>query len=737
MQMTDFQIVNVPDELVRLNQWVCWKRHNGTKLPIQSRITTDMASSTDPVTWSTFDDAVTACDLYAHLESPGFVFTMDDPYVGIDLDACIDERGKIAEWALTILARFDTYAEISPSGTGLKLWCRGEWDAKNRATVQEQAGKNSQIEVYSHSRYFAVTGNRWEGCESSKVNSEQAALDWLREKYFSEPEAKPAAPSYTHRPPTDVSERARRYLERVPPAVSGSGGHNRTFHVACILVLGFGMSADEAWPVIAEWNQSCEPPWSEHDLRRKLNEANKQGGQRGYLLTGEQYTGPDADLSALLKSLEATQPAEAITPERLAVDEFPDWTLEPPGFLSEVIDYNLSGAIFPYPHLALAGSLALLSTVTGHKIEDAVWGTRTNCYICGLGPSRGGKDRARRVNQELLHAAMLENLEGAENFASSAAIYSALESEPVRLFQLDEINSLLAVTQDARNSHLYKIRDTLLRLFSSSIGTLKGDAYADTTKNKVIHYPHCVFYGNAVPSGFWKTISIENMTDGFLGRLMVFETPEVDNGYVDPEIPDRRKIPGRVLQTMQAWRQYQPHSGNLSALDGSSPTSLIHTPEARERAVAHQLETCRRSKSEAVEVAGVWRGTPEKTNKLALLFAASRATIDDIDSGRLPSIELEDVDRAIAISNWLTRRMLRQAGLYVAESPWQALVQKVHQKLKVGEEITKRAFTRRTQFLRERERGEIVRTLVESGYFSTRSEASESGQEKQFIQRMI
>ena len=719
MQMTDFQIVNVPDELVRLQQWVCWKRHNGTKVPIQSRITTDMASSTDPVTWSTFDDAVTACDLYAHLESPGFVFTMDDPFVGVDLDACIDDRGKIADWALTILARFDTYAEISPSGTGLKLWCRGEWDAKNRATVQEQDGKNSQIEVYSHKRYFAVTGNRWEGCDSSTVKSAQSALDWLHEKYFSEPEAKPAAPQYIPRPKTDVSERARRYLERVPPAVSGSGGHDRTFHAACILVLGFGMSVDEAWPVIAEWNQSCEPPWSEYDLRRKLNEASKQNEQRGYLLTGEQYTGPDADLSALLKSLEHVT-LEAITPERLAVDEFPDWTLDPPGFLSEVIDYNLRTANYPLPHMALAGSLALLATVTGHKIEDSLWGTRTNCYICGLAPTRGGKDKARRVNQSLLHASGLEELEGEENFASSASIYAAMAENPVSLYQLDEINSLLAVTQDARNSHLYKIRDTFLRLYSSAVGTLKGDAYADRAKNKVIHYPHCVLYGNAVPVGFWQSITAENMTDGLLGRLMLFEVPEKDNGYVDPQKPERIPLPASAIQTMQAWRQFKPHDGNLAAVDGSNPVSLIHTPEAEERAWQHMKDVCDRSKSEPVEVAGVWRGTPEKTNKLALLFAASRVTADDIDSGRLPSIELDDVDMAVAVSNWMTRRMLHQAGLHIAETPWQKLVQKTLRRFKVGEEVTKSEFTRRTQYVRSKEREEILQQLLESGQLTGR-----------------
>jgi len=72
-----------------------------------------------------------------------------------------------------------------------------------------------------------------------------------------------------------VVERASKYLDKVPGAVSGSGGHNHTFHVACALIQGFALSVDEARPLFYSWNTRCSPPWSEKELEHKLAQAAK------------------------------------------------------------------------------------------------------------------------------------------------------------------------------------------------------------------------------------------------------------------------------------------------------------------------------------------------------------------------------------------------------------------------------------------------------------------------------
>lgn len=82
-------------------------------------------------------------------------------------------------------------------------------------------------------------------------------------------------------PPTNAEERAAKYLDACPGAVSGQGGHNQTFLVAQKLVRGFCLSEDVAYRLLADWNHRCEPPWSEKDLRRKIRQA-AQSGQIAY-----------------------------------------------------------------------------------------------------------------------------------------------------------------------------------------------------------------------------------------------------------------------------------------------------------------------------------------------------------------------------------------------------------------------------------------------------------------------
>lgn len=81
-------------------------------------------------------------------------------------------------------------------------------------------------------------------------------------------------------------ERARRYVASMPAAMSGAGGHNATFAAACALIKGFGLSVDEARPILEEFNARCSPPWSDSELEHKLRSADGSADSepRGYLI---------------------------------------------------------------------------------------------------------------------------------------------------------------------------------------------------------------------------------------------------------------------------------------------------------------------------------------------------------------------------------------------------------------------------------------------------------------------
>lgn len=82
----------------------------------------------------------------------------------------------------------------------------------------------------------------------------------------------------------DPVKAAAAYLAKVPPAISGQGGHSRLYHAAGVLIDGFALSIDDALPLLQTWNVTCQPPWSDADLERKLLEAEKNLGRSGKLL---------------------------------------------------------------------------------------------------------------------------------------------------------------------------------------------------------------------------------------------------------------------------------------------------------------------------------------------------------------------------------------------------------------------------------------------------------------------
>ena len=97
---------NIPAELRSLPHWVMWKtetREAGkpTKVPYDAKADR-RASSTNPDTWCSFEDACAAYEK-GGFDGVGFVLTKNDPFVGIDLDKCRDpETGEIQPWAKRI-----------------------------------------------------------------------------------------------------------------------------------------------------------------------------------------------------------------------------------------------------------------------------------------------------------------------------------------------------------------------------------------------------------------------------------------------------------------------------------------------------------------------------------------------------------------------------------------------------------------------------------------------------------
>ena len=128
----------LPRELTERARWV---RHEA-KRPIT--VDGRPASSTNPATWSTYSEAARS------KAGDGLGFVLGAGIACLDLDNCLDGRGRPDARARAILARVPgAYVEVSPSGRGLHVW----------GTAPEQRGRRYEgYEVYSTGRYITVTG---------------------------------------------------------------------------------------------------------------------------------------------------------------------------------------------------------------------------------------------------------------------------------------------------------------------------------------------------------------------------------------------------------------------------------------------------------------------------------------------------------------------------------------------------------------------------------------------------
>lgn len=87
-------------------------------------------------------------------------------------------------------------------------------------------------------------------------------------------------------------ERARAYAARVPGAVQGQGGDEHTYKLACKIARGFNLDDGETARVLQEWNEKCNPPWTDEELQRKIESARKYGKEEyGNMLVARQRDG--------------------------------------------------------------------------------------------------------------------------------------------------------------------------------------------------------------------------------------------------------------------------------------------------------------------------------------------------------------------------------------------------------------------------------------------------------------
>ena len=478
-----------------------------------------------------------------------------------------------------------------------------------------------------------------------------------------------------------IERRALAYLDKIPSAVSGQGGHSTTYTAAVALVHGFEIDPEQALDLLlGHYNPRCAPPWTEKELRHKVEDAAKKSHSRprGWLLDQKLDTvvqDPNVDISRIVATSSISSSHQILKPkppDNADPGPIPDDLMRVPGFISELMDLSLRTAPYPNLPLAFCGALALQAFLAGRKVRDQA-DNRTNIYLLGLAYSSSGKDWPRKVNTRIIHSVGLTDGLG-ESFASGEGLQDALHLSPSMLFQTDEIDGLLQSINKARDARHESILSTLLKMYSASSSIFPMRRKAGQQSSGSIEQPALVVYGTAIPNEYYSALSERMLTNGFFARTMTIDAAKRGVGQ---EPSDCTPTP-RILEIASYWANFNPGKGNLEKF---FPVPKIVSYEKHAQSLLiESRHTCEQEYALAEDQGDpvgttVWGRTNEHIRKLSLLYAISANHLK-------PMITAESVRWATRFAMHQTRRMLFMAQGHVAANPFHAECLKVIEKLR-------------------------------------------------------
>ena len=424
---------------------------------------------------------------------------------------------------------------------------------------------------------------------------------------------------------------------------------------------------------------------------------------------------PAAGLLARLAQPEAPMPI--LPPE-------PSFTLTiPGGLVGDLARYMIDTARRPQPLLAVGASLCALGALMGRRYRTTT-DLRTNLYIVGIADSGSGKNHAREVVNELFFEAGLAHHLGGNKIASGAGLLTALHRQPAILFQIDEFGMFLAAAADRKRSprHVTEILDNMTELYTAACGVFLGAEYANrdgSNERRDIVQPCLCVYGTTTPLHFWGALQGANVVDGSLARFIILPSEE--------DYPDEnrraglRKSPRPLIEGLQRLAEGGGRSsGNLAGKNSGPETAVdpMTVPmdddaQARFDALGEEITAELRAAAGTFQTPILAR-IAENAAKVALVLAVGRDAVQ-------PVIRLEDAVWAIEFVRHFARRTIDAVERHVADTETEAHLKRLREIIrKAGAAgVTKSELTRASQWLRARDRDDILLTLVESGDIAT------------------
>lgn len=494
----------------------------------------------------------------------------------------------------------------------------------------------------------------------------------------------------------DVVDRARKYLAKIPPAVSGQGGHNATFHAACSLVQGFALERGPAFSLLSEWNQSCVPPWTDKELGHKVDDALKLQSERGYLLNG--HAKPLQPLTQAAPDV-ATQAAHAVEP----FAPFPVDALPPPvrGFV--VAGAKAIGCDASY--LALPMLTAIAAAIgNARRIQlKRGWTAPAILWIAIVGESGTAKTPAfklaMRAIRERQRKALERHADAIRNYEAELLHYEkaldawkrdkkATDDPPTkpeppkaeRCIVSDTTVEALAPLLLANPRGLLLARDELAGWIGSFDRYAGGKGGADAAHWLSMHngesivvdrktgIPRTIFVpqaavcvcGGIQPAILHRALGIEHRESGLAARLLLTCPPRAAKRWTEADIdPAAEKQIARLIDRLYELQPTVDDEGELR------PVVVGLAPDAKAAWKAYYDSHAQEQADLAGELSAAWSKLEEYAARLALVVHFARWAANDSTLASADVVDVASMSAGIRLATWFkgeARRVYARLG---------------------------------------------------------------------------
>lgn len=755
-------------------QWVVWRYEDHgkpklDKVPYQPS-TGFGASVSRPHNWGTYDQAV-ARARRGHSDGGtfngvGLVLAEQDGFTGIDLDNCRDPHtGELSPLAQEVVNLAETYCEVTPSETGLRLIAEGKIPA---ALKRDPIG----VEMYGKGRYLTITGWHVEGTptEIRPAGKTIALLRAAVDRFDAELAAKRAVeapkPSgdgmVSAALPTreeggspyfrNVNSAALANLSAWVPALFGSSARfqpgTQAYRVSSRSLgrqleedLSIAPNGIRDWGV-ADMGDARLGARTPIDLVMQFGEEREPIGAAGWLCRqmgrapedfgwqADDGRGAEAAAALLARKVQREDDGTLIDaetgevlPEKkggqgafldaLTLGRGIDWS-EGSGLISEIADWIMSSARRPNRPLAVAAATAVISGTCGRHLY-APGGTALNLYIVCLAGTTVGKGRPFSAVAEILKAAGLGMIQTTAKGFSVSSIEQMIVDHPACVATIDEIGANLLGRMSNRNSNTHEqaMRGALLELWSREQG--QDSFYTHRRANAApieVPCPSLTIFGASTSEAFYGAVTSGSIRDGFLNRfLLAHAAPRGKSREVPPEA---KTVPPQIIRALQS---IPPNGdGNLQVALGNFTLSVKPVEKRMEWDSQATADRAAQFEEEILDLmdanpehASLMGRTFEYTVRLAAISAVSRG-------GRKERVRLSDLEWAAAWAISSAKAMIDGAGAQMAASDYEQKFNAVRNAIETSGMLTRQDLLRRVRSVSAREREDIIKHLKEGGW---------------------